>query len=328
MLDSATPPTERIESGRLGEALRLIDGWVGPRGPSGVGVAVWLRGALVAERYAGEARPDQPVTAETIFAACFGDQAGHGSRGDDAGRGRVFWSGRTRRLPRSRVSRRRPRRLKAPIPTLERLRSTRDHPSVLAHTSGLPEDLGPRQSRYAERVDLAAIVDAMCRLPAPVSAGQRATLLQRRLRSLDSVGRTRDRRRVLDSRPRPRARPALPPRHGRPPRPPNSNSPGPSGGHRHIGTEIETYNSAYWRSLAIPWGGLFGTPRDLVRFAGVVPGGRSLAPLGSRGSPDDQPIRPAVPGDVAQAPACAGRPRAGVSAGRSRGRSGTTGRAI
>jgi CubicO group peptidase (beta-lactamase class C family) len=33
------------------------------------------------------------------------------------------------------------------------------------------------------------------------------------------------------------------------------------------GRPTEAYNSQYWRDLAIPWGGLFGTPDDSVRFA-------------------------------------------------------------
>ncbi len=33
------------------------------------------------------------------------------------------------------------------------------------------------------------------------------------------------------------------------------------------GTEVESYNSAYWRDLAIPWGGYFGTVRALATFA-------------------------------------------------------------
>jgi beta-lactamase class C len=43
----------------------------------------------------------------------------------------------------------------------------------------------------------------------------------------------------------------------------------------HVGTDVETYNSAYWRDLALPWGGLFGTPRDAVRFAAAfLPSGK------------------------------------------------------
>ena len=44
------------------------------------------------------------------------------------------------------------------------------------------------------------------------------------------------------------------------------------------GTDYEAANSAYYRSLGIPWGGMFSTPRDLVRFVqhfglGASPGG-------------------------------------------------------
>ena len=45
----------------------------------------------------------------------------------------------------------------------------------------------------------------------------------------------------------------------------------------HPGTDTETYNSAYWRGLALPWGGLFGTPRDAVRFAAAfLPSGERV----------------------------------------------------
>jgi beta-lactamase class C len=33
------------------------------------------------------------------------------------------------------------------------------------------------------------------------------------------------------------------------------------------GRPTESYNSQYWRDLGIPWGGLYGTPDDAVRFA-------------------------------------------------------------
>src|SRR5262245_1527884 len=43
----------------------------------------------------------------------------------------------------------------------------------------------------------------------------------------------------------------------------------------HVGTELEPYNSAFWRALALPWGGLVTTPSGalgLVRaFAGSPP---------------------------------------------------------
>jgi beta-lactamase class C len=33
------------------------------------------------------------------------------------------------------------------------------------------------------------------------------------------------------------------------------------------GTPAESYNSRYWRDMGIPWGGYFGTPSDILRFA-------------------------------------------------------------
>lgn len=33
------------------------------------------------------------------------------------------------------------------------------------------------------------------------------------------------------------------------------------------GTPWESYNSHWWRSTGIPWGGYYGTPRDILRFA-------------------------------------------------------------
>jgi beta-lactamase class C len=51
---------------------------------------------------------------------------------------------------------------------------------------------------------------------------------------------------------------------------------------RHAGTDHEAYNSAYWRAMAIPWGGLFGTVRDLARWAGSFLGGPSPLSAASR----------------------------------------------
>src|SRR5215207_1776161 len=51
----------------MAQALSQIDEWIGPHGVPGVGAAVWSGGNIVAERYAGEARPGVPVTSETLF---------------------------------------------------------------------------------------------------------------------------------------------------------------------------------------------------------------------------------------------------------------------
>ena len=46
------------------------------------------------------------------------------------------------------------------------------------------------------------------------------------------------------------------------------------------GTSYEAANSAYYRSLGIPWGGLFSTPRDLVRYVQLfLPGASGVGPL-------------------------------------------------
>jgi CubicO group peptidase (beta-lactamase class C family) len=69
----------------------------------------------------------------------------------------------------------------------------------------------------------------------------------------------------------------------------------------HPETEIETYNSAYWRGLALPWGGLFGTPRDAVRFAAAfLPSGdRFLSAAAGLLMTTDQTM--GVPGGVESA---------------------------
>jgi CubicO group peptidase (beta-lactamase class C family) len=42
------------------------------------------------------------------------------------------------------------------------------------------------------------------------------------------------------------------------------------------GTPAESYNSRYWRDMGIPWGGFFGTPTDVLRFATSFLPGRDL----------------------------------------------------
>lgn len=248
-------------------ALRAIDDWIGPQGPPGVGAVVWQRGGIVAERYAGEAAPGVPVGAGTLFplasvtkpvsAAVVMTMVDEGLVALDEPVVRLIPEFRTAADG-------------AGIdPELERLRPTVTIRQLLGHTAGLPEDLGPRASRYAERLPLAEIVDAMCRLPLESAPGAELrysnagygvlTRLVERLTGEDFW--TAARRRVLQPM---RLRDTVA-------------RPGPDLAERiahladaaHAGTELESYNGAYWRELAIPWGGLFGSPRDLARFAGA-----------------------------------------------------------
>jgi len=262
----------------LDRALALLDEWVGPRGVNGAAAVVWARGEVVAERYAGEARPGVPVAAETLFALASVTkpitaatvmtlvEAGLLALDEPVVR---LVSEFGARIAGDDVD-----------PALEALRPGVTVRHLLAHLSGLPEDLAPRHLRYADRADLATITDAMSRLPLQSAPGVELrysnagyAILARIVERLTGEPFWQvARRRVLAplglddvvAAPGPElaARIAL------------------VSGATHAGTELETYNAPYWRGLALPWGGLFGTPRDVARFAAsfLPHGPRLLAP--------------------------------------------------
>lgn len=264
-------------------ALRLIDEWLQPQGPRGVGAAVWHAGQVVAERYVGEARPGTPVDPGTIFglasvtkpvtAAVVMRLVERGVVSLDEPVGRLvpeFRAGPGADAGGEQTTN----------PELERLRPTVTPRQLLAHTAGLPEDTGDRESRYVDQPGLADVVDQMCRLPLRFAPGEELlysnagyavlTRLVERLTGEEFWQVAR--REVLDplgladtvARPGPELEPRLADL---------ADAAGP-------GTDWETYNSPYWRSLALPWGGLYGTPQDLVRFAAAfLPSGpRLLSP--------------------------------------------------
>src|SRR5215210_2151192 len=153
------------------QVLSQIDEWIGAHGVPGVGAAVWSGGQIVADRYAGEARPGVPVTSETLFplasvtkpvsAATFMSLVDDGAISLDEPVGRL--------LPEFRAG---PAAGTDGVdPTLERLRVTIGARQLLCHVSGLPEDLGPRDSRYQERVTIETVIDEMCRLPLQSAPG-------------------------------------------------------------------------------------------------------------------------------------------------------------
>ena len=285
----------------MDQALSLVEEWIGPTGPSGVGAVVWSRGEIVAERYAGEAGAGVPVAADTLFplasvskpitAATFMTLVDDGAVSLDEPVGRL--------LPEFRAG---PASGAEGVdPTLERLRPAIYARQLLSHVSGLPEDLGPRESRYQGRVTIETVINQMCRLPLQSAPGNElrysnagygviARMTQQvsgqtfwqvtQERVLDALG-IRD---IVAA---------------------------PAGSvvervaylsdTNHSGTEIETYNSAYWRSLALPWGGLFGTPRDAARFAAAfLPSGpRFLSEAATSMMVSDQTM--GVPGGVESA---------------------------
>lgn len=64
------------------------------------------------------------------------------------------------------------------------------------------------------------------------------------------------------------------------------------------GTNWETYNSAWWRETAVPWGGFYGSAKDMARFAAsFLPGGNPvLSPASVAAMTADQTN--GVPGGV------------------------------
>jgi beta-lactamase class C len=249
------------------KALSQIDEWIGPHGVPGLGAAVWSGGEIVAEHYAGEARPGVPITSETLFplasvtkpvsAATFMTLVDDGAISLDEPIGRL--------LPEFRAG---PAAGTDGVdPTLERLRATIGARQLLCHVSGLPEDLGPRDSLYQERATIETVIDQMCRLPLRSAPGDELRysnagygVLARLMEQISGqrFWQTAENR-VLE----PLGIPDI--------------VADPAGvvlervAHladtSHPDTDIESYNSAYWRGLALPWAGLFGTPRDAVRFA-------------------------------------------------------------
>ncbi len=266
-------------SGRIETSLAAIDEWIGTHGVPGAGAAVWHRGEVVAERYAGEANPGMAVTAETLFpmasvtkpisAATVMTLVDRGAVGLDEPVGRL--------VPELRAGP--PPGTEGVQPELERLRPLISARQLLCHVSGLPEDLAPRESRYLEKVNIDTVIDQMCRLPLVAAPGAElrysnagygvlARLAERvggkpfweltRESVLDPLG-------LHDIVARPEGAEL-----GRIARLADSS---------HVGTDVETYNSDYWRGLALPWGGLFGTPRAASSFAGsFMAGGAALSP--------------------------------------------------
>jgi CubicO group peptidase (beta-lactamase class C family) len=261
----------------MAQALSQIDEWVGPHGVPGVGAAVWSGGEIVAHRYAGEARPGAPVASETLFplasvtkpvsAATFMTLVDDGAISLDEPVGR--WIPQFRAGPAAGAD--------AVNPTLERLRSTISARQLLCHVSGMPEDLGPRDSRYQDRVTIDTVIDEMCRLPLQSAPGDQLRysnagygVMARLTEQVtgEQFWRTAENRifeplGIRDIVADPTGVELKRVAH--------------LADTSHPDTDVESYNSAYWRGLALPWGGLFGTPRAAVRFAGAfLPSGEGF----------------------------------------------------
>lgn len=153
------------EATRIERALALIDGWIEPRGVTGAGAAVWRRGELVAERYAGEAQPGVPVDDRTMFAlASVTKPVTAAVVMSLVEEGRVSLDETVARFVPEFGSGPDPANQEYD-PAFEGQRRTVTIRHLLSHTAGLPEDLAPGRLRYLDKNDLAAMTDAMARLP-------------------------------------------------------------------------------------------------------------------------------------------------------------------
>jgi beta-lactamase class C len=143
--------------------------------------------------------------------------------------------------------------------------------TLLCHTAGLPGDVAPGSAPYTADLDWPALARACLQTPQQAPAGTRvgysnlssgllAVVVER---VTGQVFRSAVPELVLDPL-------GIEGYLGtEPPRPPAWLA-GDMG--EHTGTELEPYNSAFWRTLALPWGGLVTTAvgaLDLARaFAG------------------------------------------------------------
>jgi beta-lactamase class C len=263
-------------------AVRQIDDWIGETGVPGAAAVVWHRGDIVAERYAGDASPGSPVDERTLFAlasvtkpitaavvlSCVED----GLFSLDEPVARIVPGFETN--------------ADAAVATHDAAREERRAEvtvrQILSHTSGLPEDLPTGYLRLDTTTSLAAYTDAMIRQPLSYDPGTAllysnagyalASRVVETATGLDFWDEAD--RRILTplggydivARPGPRLddRIAIVADAAR------------------AGTPAESYNSRHWRDIAIPWGGAYGSARDLVRFASTfLPSGPRLLTPGS-----------------------------------------------
>ncbi len=252
-----------------------IDEWVSDAAVPGASICIRLHGEVVVEHVAGEARPGEPVTPDTLFGlasvtkpvtaatvvSCVED--GLFSLDDPIARlvpeflDNVDGS------------------LDGFDPALESLRAEITVRQALCHCAGLPEDLPASYLNFRTLPDLETWTDSMLRMPIKSPPGRTvrysniglallARLVEHATRS-DFWEETRTR--ILE----PLGLDEIVPQPG------DSVSEGIAEviDAARFGTESAAYNSAWWRETAIPWGGIYGSPRHIARFAELFLPGRS-----------------------------------------------------
>lgn len=259
----------------FGEAAAQIDEWVKDGAVQGASIAIMHRGELVHKHHVGEAKPGQPVTDDTLFglasltkpiaAAAFMSVCDEGLIALDDAVVDV--------LPEFGAD-------VDPLRANSMLELQRDSITfrhLLAHTSGLPENIDAElyspsslSSRYEQ-------TDLMLRTPLTTAPGERlrysnlgpgiaaqaaevvtgkefSTIVRERVLAPMEL-----RNIILEPNAEDTARIA----HLEDP--------------ANEGTDYETYNSAWWRETAVPWGGYYGSAEAMARFASsFLPGQESV----------------------------------------------------
>ena len=247
-------------SERLSEASRQIDEWIQPSGVAGCGIAIAYRGEVVAERYAGEARPGVEVSESTLF--------GLASVTKPVAASGVLAAAEDGFLSLDEpVVRLMPEFLEGAndIASADQ-RSAVTYRQLLSHVSGAAEDLGALRASIPDVPSLAELTAAHLRAPSAFVPGTTvgysntgyAILAEGVQRAVGEEFWAYTQRRTLahsdlgDILARPAAaeldRIAV------------------LTDAANVGSPIESYNSPWWRELALPWGGLYGTPRALALF--------------------------------------------------------------
>ena len=249
-------------SHKIATALEQIDGWIGESGVPGAAAVVWHKGAVVGRRYAGESQPGIPVDADTLF--------GLASVTKPMTAATIMTLVESDLIALDETVETYLPGFAGATSTDDALRNLRGEITVrqlLSHTSGLPEDLPRGTFASREAPTLREITDAMLRQPLWAMPGTELIYSNTGYGILGRLAEAVTGRDFWDVTWKNVFEPLE--LHNTIARP------GPELDRRigrvldvyGQGRPTESYNSQYWRDLAIPWGGLFGSADDSVRFA-------------------------------------------------------------
>lgn len=249
------------------DVVQQIDTWVEDGAVRGASIAIEHKGQCVALHQAGEARPGEQVTDDTLFAlasvskpftaATFMRVAERGLISlDDIVSDVLPNFGHFEDSLAEGIN-----------PQLEAQRDEITFRQLLAHTSGLPENVPKGMIRIEELPSLEAQVDMMLQAPLRSAPGERLrysnlgpAIAARAIEEVTGTG-IHDliQHLILDEMDL--AGVVLRPQDDYDDRIAHVQDAS------NEGTPAESYNTRYWRDMGITWGGYFGTSRDTLRFA-------------------------------------------------------------